>query len=329
MDAAQPNSRIELVDILSHSQTGRGALFRRCNPSSRRVHYRAHFDAPNYWRINQLQAGIGFMESTGKSESVIAKVSRQLSALEKRDWELWFVVAVTGIVASAGLVALLFPAAILRGEDVQFNLVVPRELLVAFAALLVLFNTYMITRRMDLRRIREQVISTSIQNELIRLQSFTDPLTEVYNRRSLDDMASKYMSRAQRLGKPLSFMVIDTDRFKEINTRFGHLTGDFVIAEIAALLQGAVRGSDSVVRYGGDEFLVILADSAREGAEVAVERVAKSVEDWNRAGHLKDFELSLSVGLAEWSTGKTLDDVLSEADTKMYAMKELRKQGSA
>jgi len=268
------------------------------------------------------------MESSGKSESVIAKVSRQLSALEKRDWELWFVVAVTGIMASAGLVALLFPAAILDHGSLHLNLVIPRELLVALAAVLVLFNTYMMTRRMDLRRTREQVISTSIQNELIRLQSFTDPLTEVYNRRSLDDMASKYMSRAQRLGKPLTFMVIDTDRFKEINTRFGHLTGDFVIAEIAALLQGAVRGADSVVRYGGDEFLVILADAPLEGAKVAVNRVAKSVEDWNRAGQLKDFELSLSIGLAEWAPGKTLDDVLSEADAKMYAVKDTRKQSS-
>ena len=269
------------------------------------------------------------MESKGQSESVIAKVSRQLSALEKRDWELWMVVVVTGIVTSAGLVVILFPAAILEGENLQISLVVPRELLVALSALLVLFNTYMITRRMDLRRTREQVISTSIQNELIRLQSFTDPLTEVYNRRSLDEMAAKYMSRAQRLKKPLSFMVIDTDRFKEINTRFGHLTGDFVIAEIAALLQGSVRGSDSVVRYGGDEFLVILADATLEGAEVAVGRIAKYVEDWNRAGHLDDFELSLSIGLAEWSPGKTLDDVLSEADTKMYAIKELRKHGTA
>ncbi len=269
------------------------------------------------------------MESTGKSESVIAKVSRQLSALEKRDWELWLVVAVTGIVACAGLVALLFPSAILEQENLRLDLVVPRELLVALAALLVLFNTFMITRRLELRRTREQVISTSIQNELIRLQSFTDPLTEVYNRRSLDDMAAKYMSRAQRLGKPLTFMVIDTDRFKEINTRFGHLTGDFVIAEIAALLQGAVRGSDSVVRYGGDEFLVILADAPLDGAEVAVNRVAKSLEDWNRAGQLKDFELSLSIGLAEWKPGKTLDDVLSEADTKMYSAKEARKRGSA
>jgi diguanylate cyclase (GGDEF)-like protein len=268
------------------------------------------------------------MESSGKSESVIAKVSQQLSAIEKRDWELWIIVAVTGIVVGAGLVALLYPAAILQGGNVHLELRVPREFLVALAAVLILFNMYMITRRMELRRTRERVISGSIQNELIRLQSFTDPLTEVYNRRSLDDMASKYMSRAQRLGKPLTFMVVDTDRFKDINTRFGHLTGDFVIAEIAALLQGAVRGSDSVVRYGGDEFLVILADAPLEGANVAVNRVAKSLEDWNHGGHLKGFELSLSVGLSEWAPGKTLDDVLSEADMKMYAAKEARKKSS-
>ncbi len=236
-------------------------------------------------------------------------------------------VAATGIMVGAGLVALLFPAAILHQGSAHLEFVVSRELLVALAALLVLFNTHMITRRVELRRTREAVISTSIQNELIRLQSFTDPLTEVYNRRALDDMAAKYISRAQRLGKPLSFMVVDTDRFKEINTRFGHLTGDFVIAEIAALLQGSLRGSDSVVRYGGDEFLVILADAPMDGAQVAANRITKAVEDWNRGGHLSSFELSLSMGIAEWTPGKTLDDVLSEADGKMYSAKEARQQG--
>jgi diguanylate cyclase (GGDEF)-like protein len=238
---------------------------------------------------------------------------------------MWLIVAGTGILVGAAFLALIFPAAILRQGNVHLELVVSREAFVGLAALLILFNTYMITRRLELRRMREAIISTSIQNELVRLQSFTDPLTEVYNRRALDDMAARYMSRARRLGKPLSFMVIDTDRFKDINTQFGHLTGDFVIAEIAALLQGAVRGSDAVVRYGGDEFLVVLADAPLEGAKVAVQRVEKSVEDWNRAGHLPGFELSLSVGIAEWSDGQTLDQVLTEADRRMYSIKDARK----
>jgi diguanylate cyclase (GGDEF)-like protein len=265
------------------------------------------------------------MSQSGQSESVVARVSEQLSALERRDWQMWLIVAGTGILVGAAFLALLFPAAILNQGNIHLELIVSREAFVGLAALLILFNTYMITRRLELRRMREAVISTSIQNELVRLQSFTDPLTEVYNRRALDDMTARYMARARRLGKPLSFMVIDTDRFKDINTQFGHLTGDFVIAEIAAMLQGAVRGSDAVVRYGGDEFLVILADAPLEGAKVAAERVEKSVEDWNRAGHLPGFDLSLSVGIAEWTDGQTLDQVLTEADRRMYSIKGARR----
>jgi diguanylate cyclase (GGDEF)-like protein len=95
---------------------------------------------------------------------------------------------------------------------------------------------------------------STIQNEIVRLQSFTDPLPEVYNRRSLEDMAGRFISHARRLHSSLAFILVDVDRFKEVNTRFRHLTSDLVLTEVAALLQNSVRGSDAVVRYGGDEF---------------------------------------------------------------------------
>jgi len=282
---------------------------------------------PCFFAVGKGQAKYqsGLMGGTGQSESVIARVSQQLAVLEKRDWQMWMTVAGTGIMVGAAFLALLFPAAILHQGNLHLQLVVSREAFVGLAALLILFNTYMITRRLELRRMREAVISTSIQNELIRLQSFTDPLTEVYNRRALDDMAARFMSRARRLEKALTFMVVDADNFKDINTRFGHLTGDFVLAEIAALLQGAVRGSDAVVRYGGDEFLVILADAPLEGARIAANRMEKAVEEWNRGGHLEGFKLALSMGLAEWSPDQNLDQVLTAADQEMYAAKAVRK----
>src|SRR5690348_13447067 len=118
------------------------------------------------------------------SDSVLAKVSRQLAAIEKRDFELWMIVVGTGILVGAGLIAITYPAALMREGNVHFEINVSRELFLGLVALLILFNTYVITRRMDLRRTREAVISGTLQNELIRLQSFTDPLTEVYNRRS-------------------------------------------------------------------------------------------------------------------------------------------------
>jgi diguanylate cyclase (GGDEF)-like protein len=267
------------------------------------------------------------MASERESESILAKVSGELAAIEKRDRELWLIVTGTGIVVGAGLLALTFPAAVMGGKDFRVEIQVPRELFFGLVALLTLFNTYVFTRRLDLRRTRSALISTAIQSELVRLQSFTDPLTEVYNRRSLDDMTTKYVGRAKRLKKPLTFMLADADCFKQINTRFGHLTGDLVIAEIASLLKGATRGSDAVIRYGGDEFLIILADATVEGARAVTGRLAKSLEDWNREGHLPGLELGLSFGLAQWSEEKNLDQLLDEADREMYSTKETRKSG--
>jgi diguanylate cyclase (GGDEF)-like protein len=256
-----------------------------------------------------------------QSESILAQVSHQLSQLEKRDWELWVIVCLAGVLVGAGLLALVFPAAFLRQDNVHFEITVSRQLVVGLMVLLALLNTYLVTRRLELRRLREKLISSTIQNELVRLQSFTDPLTEIYNRRSLDDMASRFISHARRLSKPLTFMLIDVDRFKEVNTRFGHLTGDVVLAEIAALLKNSVRGSDAVVRYGGDEFLIILADTSRASASRVVERLKAYLGDWNKAGHLERFEVSLSIGFAEWTEGKTLDDLLDVADREMYVSK--------
>ena len=263
---------------------------------------------------------------TGESErgSLIAKLSQELAKVERADWELWLIVSGAGIIVGVGLLAVIFPSALLKQGNVHFEIEVSRELFIGLVALLILFNTYVISRRLELRRTRQAIISTTIQSELMRLQSFIDPLTEVYNRRSLDAMASTYMNRAKRQGKPLSFMLIDLDRFKEVNNQFGHLTGDMVIAEIAGLLTAVVRGADAVIRYGGDEFLIILADAPLEGAEVVAGRVAKSLEEWNRTGYLPGFEMGLSIGLAQWSVNLNLDEVMNEADRKMYSAKRLR-----
>lgn len=210
--------------------------------------------------------------------SVLARLSQELSRIEKRDWELWAIVVATGIALSTGLLVLMFPAAFMTEDSPQlhFTIAVSKELFLGLLTLLLLFNTYLVTKRLELRKTREQLITTTLQSELVRLQSFTDPLTEVYNRRSLNEIANSFISRARRSQKPLTFLLVDADHFKQINTRFGHLTGDMVIAEIATLLKTSVRGSDAVFRYGGDEFLVILSDTDKRGSEIVVDRISKS-----------------------------------------------------
>jgi diguanylate cyclase (GGDEF)-like protein len=256
-----------------------------------------------------------------QTESVLARVGQQLSQLERRDWELWLIVSLTGVLVAAGLLALLFPAAFLKQDNVHFELTVSRPLAVGLIALLALLNSYLVSKRLEIRRVREELISSTIQRELVQQQSFTDPLTEIYNRHSLEEMTGRFISHARRLKSPLTFLLIDVDRFKDVNTRFGHLTGDVVLADTAALLKSSVRGSDAVFRYGGDEFLIVLADTSRTGAARVVERIGTYVLEWNRAENLQAFELSLSIGVSEWSDGMTLDQLLDEADREMYAVK--------
>jgi diguanylate cyclase (GGDEF)-like protein len=71
----------------------------------------------------------------------------------------------------------------------------------------------------------------------------------------------------------LTFLMADANKFKQINSRFGHLTGDFVLSEIAGILKASIRGSDAAVRYGGDEFLILLADTSADGADIVVRKI--------------------------------------------------------
>jgi diguanylate cyclase (GGDEF)-like protein len=256
-----------------------------------------------------------------ETEGVLARMSQQLAQLEKRDGELWLIVSLAGLLVGAGLLAILFPAAFLKQGNIHFEITVSRPLVLGLVALLALLNTYLVSRRIELRRLREELISRTIQHELVQQQSFTDPLTEIYNRHSLQDMANRFMSQARRSKKPLTLLLIDVDRFKDVNTRFGHLTGDVVLANVAGLLKHSVRGSDAVFRYGGDEFLIILADTAAADTVHVVERLRAGLAEWNRAGHLEGFTLTLSIGVAEWSEGKTLDEMLDSADQEMFAAK--------
>jgi len=255
------------------------------------------------------------------SDNVLANVNRELRKLEKRDAELWLIASITGILVGTGLLALLLPSAFLKSSSMHFEITVSKELACGLLVLLILANTYIVSRRIEFRQLRQRMISTTMQNELIRLQSFTDPLTEIYNRRALEELAIRFIGQARRIHTPLTFLLIDVDNFKKVNTRFGHLTGDFVLTEIATLLKGSIRGADAAIRYGGDEFLIALANTNATGASTVENRIQASLNDWNQSSGLGDFKVTLSIGRAEWTDGKTLEEVLDLADRNMYQEK--------
>jgi hypothetical protein len=100
-------------------------------------------------------------------QGVLAKVSQQLSQLEKRDGELWMIVSLTGFLVTTGLLAIIFPAAFLKEGNIHFEITVSRTLVLGLMVLLALLNTYLLIRRLEIRRVRQELISRTIQQELI------------------------------------------------------------------------------------------------------------------------------------------------------------------
>ena len=152
-----------------------------------------------------------------------------------------------------------------------------------------------------------------------------DELTGLGNRRAFDETLERELARSRRSGAPISVALLDVDRFKSINDRFGHTTGDLALKTVAEALQSSVRLPDSAFRWGGDEFALILPDSGAVGAHEVGERIQVSLAG---GSPLPDAEpIGLSMGIAELGEGQSADSLLAEADAVLYQQK--REHGAA
>ena len=158
-----------------------------------------------------------------------------------------------------------------------------------------------------------------------RVQELTikDEHTGLYNARHLRDMLTQEVERAARFNHPLSFLFLDLDRFKEINDSHGHLVGSSLLAEVGQLLLGCIRKVDSAFRYGGDEFAIILVETALPGAITAGERIRDrfSRKEFLQA-HGLSARMTASIGVATFPEhASNASDLLHAADQAMYRAK--------
>jgi diguanylate cyclase len=147
-----------------------------------------------------------------------------------------------------------------------------------------------------------------------------DGLTGLYNRRHFMELAEGAFAHAQRLGQQLVVLMIDVDRFKQINDVYGHAVGDRVLADVAQACREYVRPDDIVGRYGGDEFIVLIPRTASaRAAEIAAQLTGPPArvpsDDGMRVSH------TLSIGIAECADCRDLPSLLARADTAMYEAK--------
>ncbi|MGQ9623385.1 MAG: diguanylate cyclase, partial [Candidatus Caldatribacteriaceae bacterium] len=153
---------------------------------------------------------------------------------------------------------------------------------------------------------------------LLRLALY-DELTGVYNRRFLEGYLKKELERARRERCPVVLVVIDIDALRLINDRYGRVFGDEVLRMVARVLQGSLRSSDVVTRYGGDEFVVVLPETEEKDAFRVVERVVQSLKGGQVMG--EPFPVHISYEVYVWDGQKTVGELFQEIDRHVYEMK--------
>ena len=166
--------------------------------------------------------------------------------------------------------------------------------------------------------------SAKADNARLEALATTDPLTLLLNRRALVDRLAAEMDRARRYGTVVTLLMIDIDHFKLVNDTHGHLVGDDVLREVAALLQSAVRTVDIVARFGGEEFVVALPETGEEGAIAFAERIRERIasQPFGRAGRA-GLTLTASIGVATFPSPRveSTEDLFARADEALYRAK--------
>lgn len=162
-----------------------------------------------------------------------------------------------------------------------------------------------------------ELCQVGLELDLRRHDASHDPLTGLYNRRSFDDLLSQAASQAKRYGWPFSLVLMDLDRFKEINDRYGHATGDDALRSVGFELRGTLRTGDAAARVGGDEFAVLLANAEPGAASALVERLRRGVEA------SMGMEIGFSAGMSVAPSDSTDPlELMSLADQRLYEAKK-------
>ncbi len=158
-----------------------------------------------------------------------------------------------------------------------------------------------------------------------REKAFVDDVTELYNARYLHKATEHEIQRAERYGSTLSVLFLDIDRFKQVNDRYGHLVGSRTLKQLGQVLSGCVRQVDTLARYGGDEFTILLVDTQAEAAKNVADRIRRTVEEtWFDGGRDGALRLTLSIGVGTYpSDGRSREGLLDVADKAMYRAKSL------
>jgi diguanylate cyclase (GGDEF)-like protein len=246
--------------------------------------------------------------------------------MERREWWLWSYAMLVTILLTLAIGTFAFPALLSdAGEGYSFAII---HAVRGLVGLVLLFNVYVVYQQVQINRIRREVTKQafsvgkveSLAEEVYKV-AVLDSLTGLHNRRYARHRLQDEIARSERHQLPLTVIVFDLDNFKKVNDTHGHEAGDTVLKTFADRLRRATRGSDVAARYGGDEFLILLAE-CKPGD---VQYVLKRLEGLQAEVRDNLLPVSFSAGWADYAQGESPDELLARADKALYVNKRKAK----
>lgn len=163
-------------------------------------------------------------------------------------------------------------------------------------------------------------IESAYHEEIYRLTT-VDGLTQIFNRRYLLEQLDREVSRAKRYRRALSLILFDIDHFKQINDTSGHLAGDYVLKQLATVVQGKIRREDLLARFGGEEFAIVLPEIDAENAVLFGEKVRKIIEKASFKFEDTKLQVTVSVGVSATEENDDASSLVKRTDAKLYEAK--------
>ena len=167
--------------------------------------------------------------------------------------------------------------------------------------------------------LRKNLIALEIEKSEYEKSSKEDPLTGCLNRAGFSGVLLREQEKLNRTGTPVSFMIFDIDHFKNVNDTYGHLVGDEVLVNLAKLVQSMIRNTDSLVRWGGEEFVILSEDTSIQNAAFLAEKLRKAIETTTL---ITQQQVTCSFGVTEMVPGEDPKSLIARADKALYSSKE-------
>jgi len=243
----------------------------------------------------------------------------RLRDLQRREWWTWGVSVLVMLALTAGIASLAVPT-ILEGGHLAWSSGVFQSV-AGLVFMILIFGFYLTYEKFLINRLRLEIAERQLHAAQWRNLALVDPLTGLYNRRFMERTLKAEIGRALRKHYELTVVLLDLNKFKDINDRHGHPAGDLVLKEFGRHLCAVIREADTAARLGGDEFMLILPECKAAQVPAMLRRLEPVCVELDG----EKVPIRFAIGWAEYRRGLEPEELLAEADRALYADKEARK----